>query len=350
MSQLIDNSIASPGKQGWWRNESESIIRTRYFERIHWDELEDTAPQRVTRRPAKAQDPEIMIQLRKAMKLDGMDAGVSLMALTRLLFGTYPPWKRQLIGSCVASGGMRVVTLRTLAEVVVLGEPGETMGLRWAGPDNFNTFAPYNYRAGRKIGGLNGGDGSFCGAHIKGLMTYGMLCCDTGGLSDHTDALPEPQSTSTYRRWGNSNQLLNQFSSAGKKYDLLESERTTSASQLKTVVTSHLKPSMICSGWAFRPDYQHDEWRIDGKPVTIYKRDRSTSWAHNMSLPDVVFAFNRWWVRVVNSWGPQAHRDGAHFWIPLELFGEWVKSAEVRTIGDLVNRPRPNVPFWEIAS
>lgn len=341
----VDNSVADPGPQGWWLNENESHYRTILAERREWEDIEDKAPERVIRQEPKTADPLILDMVKKDQEKRGIDDGVDLLALFLILFSMFPPWLRQLIGSCVASGGMRACTIRSLWEIVVLGEPEELLGRRWEGIDNINHFAPYNYRAGRKIGGLNGGDGSFCGAHIKGLMSYGFLPCDTKGLN--SDAYPEPQSTSAYRKWGNSNQLLERFADKGREFDLIESERITDADDLKEVLTVHFKPCMVCSNWAFRPDYKHPTWvDYEGNPVWIYKRDRGNSWAHNMTKAYMVKVKNEWFLIVLNSWGPRAHKNGHWFAIPLTLAAEWLRSAEVRTIGNLALRDSTTPIVW----
>jgi hypothetical protein len=332
-----DNSTGQPGPMGWWVDESDDPRRTLYRERIHWDALAGKVPARCTRQSAKeVADPPLLTMLREKQKSQGMDDGVDLVLLLKMLFPGFK-WLRQLIGSCVASGGMRACTIRSVWEVVILGQPEETLGLDFTGQtDNINHFAPYSYRAGRKIGGINGGDGSFCGAHIQGLMQDGFLPCDTSGLQ--SDAYPEPQSMSDYRRWGNSNSLLAEFRPAATKFDLLESERVTSADSLKELIGEHFKPMMVCSSWAFRPQNQHPTWKIDGQPVWIYQRDRGTSWAHNMTIAACVQVGGQWYVKIVNSWGDNAHKNGDHFWIPIEVMAEWSRSAEVRTIGDLAQR------------
>lgn len=339
-----DNSTGQPGPMGWWLNENESPLRTRYVEKTYWEKLQASRPAQCTRHPAKDADPVLLRSLRERQAANGIEDGIDLTVLLTMLFGENFRWLRQLIGSCVASGGMRAAAIRSCWEIVILGQPEETLGLHFSGRENLNHFGPYSYKAGRKLGGIDGsGDGSFCGAHIDGLFRYGQLPCDTVGLE--SDAYPEPQSTSLYRRWGGgSDQLLNKHKAAGQQFKLLESEEITSAESLKTVVTEHFKPCMICSSWAFRPDHQHSSWRIDGSPVWIYQRDRGNSWAHNMTLAAVCYVAGNWYVKIVNSWGDNAHKNGDYFWIPLDLMAQWLQSAEVRTIGDLTQRD-PALPI-----
>lgn len=349
----IDNSVGNPGPMGWWIYDTDAPERTLLTERRHWEFMESMAPSRVSRRAAKVVIKAVFDKVKALMDEAGIEDGWSWLLFFEAVLGGLPPWLRQIIGSCVASGGMRALCARTIAEVVLLGEPGETLGTAWTGTNNFNSFAPFNYRVGRRIGGLNGySDGSFCGAHIQGFMEYGFAPCDLPELRSRTDAFPEPQSGRKYQQWGAANPgdaWVGEIATAASKYDLLESERVTSGDQLKTLAVEHYKPMMVCSNWAFRPDYQHPTWRMFGQPVWIYKRDTSTSWGHNMTKFDVVKVVGKWYVVVFNSWGPNAHKNGAWFAIPLDLEDDWLPRAEVRTIGDVVQREREDIPFWEIA-
>jgi hypothetical protein len=341
-----DNSVANPGQTGWWFNQYESAATTLYRERKHREYMEGRFPShRLMRHEAKTDVHQVIHdKVKSLMQADGIEEGFGQRYLWKAVFGDYPRWLQQLIGSCVASGGMRACAMRSVAEIVLLGQPEETLGLGMSGTANINHFAPYSYRAGRKRGGINGGDGSFCDAHIEGLMEDGFLPCDTPGLA--SDAFPEPQSTSHYRQWGNSNSLLAKYSTQAREYDLLESERITSSADLREVQVEHFKPAMVCSNWAFRPDRQHPTWTDNGEKVWVYKRDTSTSWAHNMTKSGCFKVDGRWYQEITNSWGDNAHKNGDHFVIPLELEDQWLRSAEVRTIGDLANRDAVPPPGW----
>ncbi len=237
------------------------------------------------------------------------------------------------VHNCVGSAGMRCTSRRMLWESFVLGDPEEIFGTKLPGRDSFAPFAPYHYRAGRKIGGLNSGDGSFCSAQIKGMKEWGLLPCSAPGLE--SDAFPEPQNTSTYRRYGNSDSFLRQFAPVAKQFRLLESEKVSDADTLKVLVTEHFKPVEICSMWAFTPDYTHSSWKLrDGQSVVIYKRDRRTSWAHAMSIIAVVEHRGKWFAIIENSWG-NAHKNGTWFAVPMELMAQWLPDAEAMSIGDI---------------
>ena len=92
-------------------------------------------------------------------------------------------------------------------------------------------------------------------AHIQGMMQYGFLPCDTDGLD--ADTYPEPQSASDYRRWGNSDSLLNEFAPAAQKFDLVTSSQVKSADDWIAACKDRFETAMICSMWAFAPAQQH---------------------------------------------------------------------------------------------
>lgn len=334
MSDLLDHSIANPGPMGWGE-EHLSADAKHSTEQRQFAALAEAAPLHVMRHEAKEPSQRVLKLIQDEMAKDGITGGFSARYIEPVVFGAFLTWLAQLIGSCVASGGMRAATRRMLIEIFLLGQAEETFGRALTGIDNVAPFGPYSYRAGRRLGNMNGNsDGSYCSVHTRGAMTYGWLPCSTPGLQ--SDAFPEPQSTSLYRQWGASNGLMDQFASAAKKFLLLESENIRSASDAKIAATEHYKPMMICSSWAFRPDYVHPTWKDrDGKPIVIYKRDTSTSWSHNMTVDGVVVAVEKDWVIIDNSWGMNAHKNGSFFVIPFALFADWVRAAEIQTIGDI---------------
>lgn len=344
---MTDIAVSSPGPMGWWFNENESVYTTLYRERCAREKLEEVAPERCTFGSNKPVNEWLMKKYLEFQKTFGIDEGFDAYLYLQMILGKVPKWVQQYIGSCVASGGMRAVTMKSIIEVTLLGDPEETLGKSFEGADNINSFAPYNYRAGRKIAGINGfSDGSICGPHIQGFMSYGLLTCDAQGLE--SDAFPEPRSERAYREWGANDTLLNKFAEQGKVLDLLTSaEIKTGDDWLEA--NKRFETAMICSQWAFEPDYQHPQWKLpDGTPVWIYKRNRRTSWAHNMTVCGLIKAFGRLWVRILNSWPEQSHKNGFWFIIPLELYVEWLRQASCQTIGDLVLR-KPNQPdliFW----
>ncbi len=329
------------GPQGWWIDEHQAGAPTIAAELAKLENMQTVAPSLMQSRPGKSQIAETVRKVMDLQAADGITAGVDLRYLEKLAFGEFFDWKAQLIGSCVASGGMRAIASRTLAELLIHGQLEETHGDDITGRDNLATFAPYSYRAGRKIGGLNGGDGSFCGAHIDGLRRYGTLRCDTPSLE--SDTFPEPQNTSAYRRWGNSNSLLEQFTTSGQKWKLLESTRLQSADDFKAACVDQWKPAMICSMWAFVPDHRHDSWQSDGDPVYIYRR--RGQWAHNMTLCGAVEVADTWYAIVRNSWGSNAHSGRDWFPISFDLLDTWLRDRGTvsMTIGELDLPDSPSI-------
>ncbi len=326
---MDDLATDKPGPMGWGVDDSRVDTEKRLA-----GELEERSPGLLMRRaPKEPLDNELIQKVRDGMAADGMTGGMHLRYIEPIVFGVFLIYLRQLIGSCVASTAFRLGVIRMLWESFALGDAEEIFGTKLIGTNNVAPFAPYHYRSGRMLGGLNGGDGSFCSSQVEGLQKYGFLPCDTPGLV--SDAFPEPQSTRTYRQMGNSNSFLEKFAPFGRKHLLNESEPVRDAESAKTLVTEHFKPLAICSMLAFKPSHTHPTWKLaDGTPVVIYQRDRSTSWAHSMSIVGIVEVDGKWFVIVLNSWG-NAHRNGDWFAIPLETFDVWVRDADCRSYGDI---------------
>lgn len=326
---MDDLATDKPGPMGWGVDDDRVDTEKRLF-----GEMSEADPVLFSRNPIREPISQGTLDKVKAEQAkDGIEGGISLRHIEPVVFGSLLAWLRQLIGSCVGSAAMRLTSRRMLWESFVLGDPEEIFGTTLPGKESFAPFAPYHYRAGRKIAGLNGGDGSFCSAQIRGLKQYGLLPCSTSGIE--SDAFPEPQDQRTYRAMGNSNAFLEKFAPVAMHFKLLESEKVGDAETLKVLVTEHFKPVEICSMWAFTPDYTHPTWTLDGgQKVVIYKRDRRTSWAHAMSLIAVVEVAGKWYAIVENSWG-NAHKNGTWFAIPLELADVWLRDAEALSIGDI---------------
>lgn len=319
-----------PGKDdlGWWEHDTDPPHLTLFREEQAFGEMEDALPERFGAQPVGEVDKGVLVSLKTAMAEDGIENGsMELRYIEKVALDRIIPWLRQLIGSCVASGSMRNLATRSLIDILLLGDPEERLGDMSSGVNNLAPFAPYHYGWGRRFAGIRGGDGSTCQGQIKGLMTKGFLPCDTTGLK--SDAFPEPQDRSTYRSWGNGRNL-ERFETAGKQFDLIESERITSGDHLRTKIVDEYKPCMICSSWAFKPVKRHK----DG--FWIYTRNRSDSWSHNLGLDGIRIASDGLiLVRVGNSWGENAHKDGSFFYITLEEAHRWLKNSMCRSIGDL---------------
>ena len=335
---MEDKASVSPGNMGWGIPD-QTITQTYFNEQSMFGQLAQAHPEAVVQRESRTPNRAMLEKVIAIQKANGIDGGFWFGALEIAVFGSVFKWLAQTIGSCVASGGMRGTADRCLAEVFLLNDPETLFGNSIVGIDNLAHFAPYNYRAGRKRAGIDGNsDGSYCSVHTRGMMEDGMIPCSTPGLV--SDAFPEPQSSSTYRSWGANDTLLNRFATTGRIYKLLESPKIDSTQQGKDLMMAY-KPAMVCSNWAFKPDYVHPTWKLsDGSPVVIYKRDTSTSWAHNMTDWGFVLVGNRWYVFILNSWG-NAHRNGTWLVIPIELYDEWQPRSERQAIGEIDMAPNP---------
>jgi len=330
MSTIL-NTYEPVGQMGWGE-EFQTVQQKLDIEKRIYSDLFDEVPHLLQPKDPKPVNAELLAKVKELQQADGIDDGFTMLHLTQAVFGQQFDWRAQIIGSCVASGAMRTLAYRMIAESFLLNDPETLFGVDIEGTDSLAPFACYHYRAGRKIGGLNGGDGSFCDAQIKGLLQYGMLTCDVQGLQ--SDAFPEPQSASLYRRWGNSNSLLEQYADKGKIRRLTESVNVSSADQAKQFLIQHQKPMNICSNWGFAPDTVHRSWKLaNGQYVVIYKR--SGSWAHNMSVIGFVIVGGQEFVIIENSWGKSAHKNGTWFAIPASLFDSWLRSAECMTVGEI---------------
>ena len=306
-------------------------------------ELHHIVPSRLMRQPKKEPiDAKLLEKVNQIQQANGIESGFCCLYLTEAIFGHQFAWKRQIIGSCVASGDMRTTSYRMLAEVFLFNDPEQLFGIDITGADALAPFAPYNYRGGRREAGINGrSDGSLCVPHIKGKMKYGHLPCSTRGLQ--SDDFPEPQSSNTYKTWGADNRLLEQFRSEGAKFVLMESEPVKSAADAKELIIEHKKPLNICSMWSFVPDNKHPSWvTADGQPVYIHRRG-SRPWAHNMSVIGFVTVSGKDYVIIENSWGSY-HKGRTWFPIPASLFDTWVRNANCQSVGDI--DMGDNKPVW----
>jgi hypothetical protein len=307
------------------------------------DQLAALAPAALMRHKAKqVVNDEMLAKVRELMARDGMTGGFSFLHLHEAVTGTFPDWLPQLIGSCVASGDKETTAARMLAEVHLFGEAESLPGTQTSSTDNLSFFAPFNYRAGRKLAGINGnGDGSLCLPHIRGKMQFGHLPCNVAGLA--SDAFPEPQNQSLYRAWGATDKYLNEFASLAGAYKLLESEKVTDPENLWTLTTKHFKPANICSMWAFRRGHKHPTWKTrDGQPVYIWVRDTRDEWAHNMSRMGYVEVDGKRYGLVKNTWGP-FHDQRSWFPIDVDTDAAWLRQAECQTVGNVNMKNSPSV-------
>ena len=328
------------GPMGWWVHPAYADYpeKTLKVERETFERLEAVQPIRFSRRMAKPKDPAWMQKILSSLKSQGWEDGFCFTELEKIAVAKRSDWIAQIIGSCVASGHIRVIGMRSLAEVVILGDPEGRLGDSTAGLESLYPFGPYSYRVGRAAAGIGGnGDGSTCGGQISGTMKHGFLPCDTPGID--SNRYPEPSSGSIYRSWGANDSRVSKFYAAAEKFDLVESERMETVEDVHRAIMEDLTPVQICSGWGLGPAGRHK----DG--FSIYKR--RGSWAHNLSLTARRKTRTRdWFTKVTNTWGPNAHEDGEFFMVPDDVLASWLKSAYARNIGYLVLREASVPPKW----
>lgn len=333
-------NVASSMPMGWGLGWQTFQDRLDDEERAR-EEIQRLAPAALMRQKAKqVKDEDLLAKVRSLMAQDGMGEGFSFLHLHEAIFGKLPDWKPQLIGSCVASGDKETTAARMLAEVFLFQEAESLPGAFTSTTDNVSFFAPFSYRAGRKLAGINGnGDGSLCLPHIRGKMQYGHLPCSTKGIA--SDDFPEPQNQSTYRAWGATDKFLNEFAGEAGKYKLLESERVRTPDEMWTLHVEHHKPANICSMWAFKRGPKHPTWKTrDGQPVYIWVRDTRQEWAHNMSRMGYVRVGNERFAIVKNTWGP-FHDGRSWFVIDDQTDEAWLRQAECQTVGNIDMKDNP---------
>ena len=333
-------SVSSSMPMGWGLGWQTFQDRLDDEERAR-EEIQRLAPAALMRQKAKqVKDEDLLAKVRSLMAQDGMGEGFSFLHLHEAIFGKLPDWKPQLIGSCVASGDKETTAARMLAEVFLFQEAESLPGAFTSTTDNVSFFAPFSYRAGRKLAGINGnGDGSLCLPHIRGKMQYGHLPCSTKGIT--SDDFPEPQNQSTYRAWGATDKFLNEFAGEAGKYKLLESERVRTPDEMWTLHVEHYKPANICSMWAFKRGPKHPTWKTrDGQPGYIWVRDTRQEWAHNMSRMGYVRVGNERFAIVKNTWGP-FHDGRSWFVIDDQTDEEWLRQAECQTVGNIDMKDNP---------
>lgn len=276
--------------------------------------------------------------LHQEEELSYTEGSVDLRLVSKLLFGELYKWLAQIIGSCVESGGNRAWTFDQLWQILIGIDPEEPLGKMRLGVDTVSHYGPFSYGDGRKRGGMRGGDGSYCSVQVESYQKTGVLDCNTPALhaitGTDTKDFPEPQDARLYREFGDWKHLEDLRKYADNR--LLEAVEVTDAQQ-SVQLLREFKPHMICSNWGFAPSGE----KIG--PWHIYKR--SGSWAHNMTIIGVIVINGKLYIIVLNSWGPEAHRNGEIFIIPIELYAQWLRSASCIALGD-IDLPKSRPVIW----
>jgi len=323
--------MSQPGPMGWGVG-TETADELHSTERACRDAIADVAPSYLMRHAIREPKNEVLLQtVKEQVQEAGWDDGIILPFLFKEATKLQPQWLKQLIGSCVASGDMRTTAYRMVAEVFVFNDPEELPGFEFSGRNSLAFYAPFSYRAGRKLAGINGNsDGSLCLPHIRGKMQFGHLPCDASGLN--ADAFPEPQSQSDYKRWGANDTLLNQFADKAAPFKLLESEPVKTVADIHTLICEHLKPANICSMWGFRSGGKR--LGKDANGATIVQWSKSGQWAHNMSVVGHVKKDGTEYVIIENSWG-NFHDGSTCFAVESSEMDRWLRQAECQSVGEI---------------
>ena len=326
---------------GYWVNENDPVETTVDNDRRTIAQMQELVPSRFATQAPKPYDKVIYDQCIEIGKKDSVEEGWDCTWLETLCNINLNNLAPQIIGSCVATSHITLLATRMLHEIVLLGQSEELLGRKLSGRDSICPYGPYSYRAGRKFAGINGrGDGSTCAGQIKGTMAHGFLPCDTQELT--SDFFPEPKSKTTYREWGAYNTLLSKFQNTAEELDLIEAPEVTSVDQAKSLL-QEFKPLQICSGWGFRTTSK----RLPNGEVLS---SRSGSWAHSMQVQAIVkMTDGNWYVKIRNQWG-NYHAGKPYFWVTIEEFGKWLRSASVMAIGEIKQRQSNPIMVWSLGS
>lgn len=316
-----------------WGDEKLSDDQKLYNEEKIVDEAQHDYPRAWAHRPAVALPESLKGKLETIHQKHNMsmnEGSIDLRLISELCFGEIFKFPRQIIGSCVASGGMRAWTFASMWQLVANGEPEELLGHQRLSVDTVAPYGPFSYGCGRRRGNLRRGDGSWCGVQVESYQKDGVIDCNTPQLhritGTTTKNFPEPQSSSLYRSFGSWKYLDDLLPYAD--YKLNEAVKVRNADQCAKLLAEY-KPMLICSSWGFAPGRSG---KVNG--YTVYRR--SGSWAHNLSVVGVLIAPNgdRYFI-ILNSWGPTAHRDGEIFVVTDSTMNSWLKSASCIAVGDI---------------
>lgn len=310
-----------PGKMGWGKK-SETLARIRSVEKRMLDQVACRVLAKEAT-PAGQMLPKVEAKIRAKFQFDeGWDFTVAELMVYKAVLTFL-----QNIGNCVGASHVMLVAARIAHEILADGDAEEPLGQG----DLAMPFAAYSYGVGRWAGNmLGGGDGSYCGAQIQGTQEHGFLPCFTPGLEIYSEL---PQGTATVGRlFGRSLTEIKKWTAKALPFDLLEAPVCTSADDCKLLVVEKKIPLQICSGQGFA------FWKVDPTTgINLYRP--SGSWSHSIQIVACFAIKGRWFVKVRNQWGVDAHRDGMTFTITLEDFARWIKSAECIGIGQIQGLP-----------
>lgn len=339
----IEKAPPLGGNCGWGEPTDPSHHRL-YKERILAEQNEDAGLYVTPKQLAMSiGDESPMVQLVKdAMPYDdGWDCDY----VDRLLYGGPAYCDQDGVGSCVGAGVGSAIASKASTEILMEGDPENPFGMivqqYQAGRNSAVPCIDFHYGAGKMKNDWDGSkftrernmqDGSYCSVQIWALKTCGILPCSA--VLDN--GLVFPQTKNIRAHAGNRGQFLNRHLAIARQHTMGDSIRVREADDLHLSLVAAKQPAMICSSWAFVPD------RFVEGLGWVYKRQGT--WHHNMTISACFLFKGNWYVKVRNQWGPNAHRDGWSFLIPIELFDQWVRSADCQSIGELRLIPSKAVP------
>ncbi len=97
-----------------WGEETLSHQQIVSQEKSGREHLESVAPMLCTARGERTMNDELLAKIKALMANDGMTGGLDVTYIQPIVFGGFFQWLKQLIGSCVGSGSMRMITNRTI--------------------------------------------------------------------------------------------------------------------------------------------------------------------------------------------------------------------------------------------
>jgi hypothetical protein len=281
-------------------------------------------------------NPKILKIITSKFKFDG--PGWDCMVAERLLYGLSEAETlmiNQTHGNCVGNSHAALLASRIAHEVFAVGDLEEPLGRgQMAMP-----FIPYTYGVGRWVGGMLGpGDGSYCGAQIKGSMEHGFLPASTPGLEKYAGsgnaALPQGTASSG-KLFGRSKSEIQKWTDKATPFDLVEAPKVRNFDDLWTLLIDKKFPAQICSG--VMPSFTKN----DPKYGPIY--DGFTGASHSTQIPAVFEFKGQRFYAGRNQWGLKAHYGnpllgiaGGCYVCTAEHFDRWMKKgAEVIAIGEI---------------
>lgn len=242
------------------------------------------------------------------------------------------------VHNCVGASHAALVGSAIAHEVVVIGQAEDRLGFGQEGMP----FIPYSYGVGRMAGGMLGrGDGSYCGAQIKGTMEHGFLPSNTEGLDQYygSGSSGVPQGTaSAGRLFGKSRREIEKWMPQARQFDLLEAPKPRNAEEAYELVADKQIGLQICSG--VMPTF----WKDDPVYGPLYRMGERAS--HSTQI---VAAFEYKGQRFFtdrNQWG-NYHKGSDVFGFdktclvfPFEEMEKWYRQGvEVLGIGEIQGRP-----------